>query len=185
MSATAVLYTPFMGLTAIERLIEVRVSNRHAAWAFAHGGEEYGQEHFPYMVALHTGLLIAAPLEVWLLSRIFSPTVGLTMLAVALGMQGLRWWCISTLGPRWNTRVIVVPGLPRITGGPYRLLRHPNYVAVVTEGIALPMIHGAWLTAAVFTVLNAWLLAVRIRVEEQAFSVLARPALWDRATPLR
>lgn len=185
MSATAVLYTLFMGLTAIERLIEVRVSNRHAAWAFAHGGEEYGQEHFPYMVALHTGLLIAAPLEVWLLSRIFSPTVGLTMLAVALGMQGLRWWCISTLGPRWNTRVIVVPGLPRITGGPYRLLRHPNYVAVVTEGIALPMIHGAWLTAAVFTVLNAWLLAVRIRVEEQAFSVLARPALWDRATPLR
>ncbi len=176
---SAVLYTLFIALTALERLFEVRLSNRHAAWAFAHGGEELGRSHFPAMVALHTGFLILAPLEVWVLSRAFSPALGFSMLALALGTQALRWWCISTLGPRWNTRVIVVPGLPRITDGPYRWLRHPNYVAVVLEGFALPLIHGAWITAGLFSVLNALLLRERIRVEEQAFAVLERPPLWQ------
>jgi methyltransferase len=180
MSASALLYTGFIALTALERLLEVRVSNRHAAWAFAHGGEEHGREHFPAMVALHTAFLVLAPLEVWLLGRVFSPALGFTMLGVALATQALRWWCISTLGPRWNTRVIVVPGLPRVTAGPYRLLRHPNYVAVVLEGIALPLIHGAWITAVLFTVLNAMLLRVRIRVEEQALKALERLPVWAR-----
>ena len=73
---SAVLYTLFIALTALERLFEVRLSNRHAAWAFAHGGEELGRSHFPAMVALHTGFLILAPLEVWVLSRAFSPALG-------------------------------------------------------------------------------------------------------------
>ncbi len=178
MSVSAVLYTVFIGLTALERLYEVRVSNRHAAWAFAHGGEEHGRSHFPAMVALHTALLVLAPAEVWLLDRVFTPAIGLPMIGLAVATQALRWWCIATLGPRWNTRVIVVPGLPRITAGPYRWLRHPNYVAVVTEGIALPLIHGAAITAVLFTVLNAWLLKVRIGVEEEALGVLARPPRW-------
>ena len=77
------------------------------------------------------------------------------MLALVLAAQALRWWCIRTLGPRWNTRVIVVPALSLVTGGPYRWLQHPNYVAVVVEGVALPLVHGAWITAAGFTLLNA------------------------------
>jgi methyltransferase len=85
-----------------------------------------------------------------------------------IASQALRWWCITTLGPRWNTRVIVVPGLPLVTGGPYRLTSHPNYVAVVVEGLALPLVHSAWITAVVFTVANAVLLSVRLRVENQA-----------------
>jgi methyltransferase len=92
------------------------------------------------------------------------------MLALFAAAQALRWWCVSTLGPRWNTRVIVVPGLPLVTGGPYRWLRHPNYVAVVAEGVALPMIHTAWVTAALFTLLNAALLTVRIRCENRALA---------------
>ena len=88
--------------------------------------------------------------------------------------QALRWWCITTLGQRWNTRVIIVPGLAPVAGGPYRWLRHPNYVAVVVEGAALPLVHTAWLTAAVFTVANAALLAVRIRVEDAALATLPR-----------
>ncbi len=92
------------------------------------------------------------------------------MFAVVLATQGLRWWCISVLGHQWNTRVIVVPGLGLVTGGPYRCLPHPNYVAVVAEGIALPLVHTAWITALVFTVLNIPLLAVRIRSEEAALS---------------
>jgi methyltransferase len=91
---------------------------------------------------------------------------------VVLLSQALRWWCITTLGPRWNTRVIVVPGFAPVSGGPYRRLRHPNYVAVIAEGIALPLVHLAWVTALVFTVLNAFLLRVRIQVEDAALSSL-------------
>ena len=98
------------------------------------------------------------------------------MLALVLASQALRWWCIATLGRQWNTRVIVVPGLPRVTGGPYRFLSHPNYVAVVVEGFALPLVHSAWITALVFTVLNAVLLTVRIRVENAALASLGRRA---------
>ena len=94
------------------------------------------------------------------------------MLVLVIASQGLRWWCITTLGRQWNTLVVVVPGMPRVTGGPYRWLRHPNYVAVVIEGIALPMVGFAWVTAIVFTVLNAWLLTVRLRVENAALATL-------------
>lgn len=172
--SSALLYTMFIGLTAIERLVEVVVSRRNAAWSFARGGVEYGQGHFPFMVVLHTGFLIGCVAEVWLLDRPFVPALGWPLVVLAILAQGLRWWCITTLGPRWNTRVIIVPGLPRITGGPYRFLRHPNYVAVVAEGIILPLIHTAWLTALVFTVLNAGLLWVRIRCEERALAEMTR-----------
>ena len=95
------------------------------------------------------------------------------MLAVVLATQALRWWCIVTLGPQWNTRVIVVPGATRVVAGPYRWLSHPNYVAVVIEGFALPLVHTAWLTAALFTVLNAVLLRTRLRVENAALASLS------------
>lgn len=169
------MVTPWVlliALTAVERLVEVRVSLRNAAWSMAQGGREYGREHYPFMVVLHTGFLLACVAEVWLLQRPFLPLLGGPMLAVAVGCQVLRWWCIRTLGPRWNTRVIIVPGLPRVTGGPYRWLNHPNYVAVVTEGVALPLVHTAWLTALTFTVLNALLLRTRIRVENEALALL-------------
>ncbi|MFI5098927.1 MAG: isoprenylcysteine carboxyl methyltransferase family protein [Actinomycetes bacterium] len=153
-----------------ERLAELRLSTRHARWAFAHGGVETGRAHYPPMVLLHTGLLVAAPVEVWVADRPFLPWLGWPMLAVVLAAQALRWWCIATLGVRWNTRVIVVPGLPLVRTGPYRRFRHPNYVAVVAEGFALPLVHTAWVTALVFTVLNAWLLRVRIRTEDAALA---------------
>ena len=107
-----------------------------------------------------------------ILHRPFLPWLGWPMLAVLLAAQGLRWWCITTLGPQWNTRGVVVPGVPRVTKGPYRVLSHPNYVAVVAEGVALPLVHTAWLTALAFTVLNAALLARRIDVENAALARL-------------
>ncbi len=94
------------------------------------------------------------------------------MLAVVLAAQGLRWWCITTLGHQWNTRVVVIPDAVRVTNGPYRFFSHPNYVAVVVEGIALPLVHTAWVTAAVFTALNAVVLQTRIRVENTALASL-------------
>lgn len=164
------IYTALVALVGCERLAELRVARRNAAWALARGGVESGAGHYPAMVALHTALLAGCVAEVWLLSRRFLPRLGWPMLAVVAGAQVLRWWCIRTLGPRWSTRVIVVPGLPLVGGGPYRRLRHPNYVAVVAEGAALPLVHSAWLTAALFSAANAALLAVRIPCEERALA---------------
>lgn len=166
--ASEVWFTALVVAVGLERLAELVVSKRHAAWAFSRGGVEYGRRHYGVMVVLHTALLVGAVAEVWWLDRPFLPVLGWSMLALVLASQALRWWCIRTLGPQWNTRVIVVPGLPLVRRGPYRVLRHPNYVAVVVEGVALPLVHTAWVTAVLFTVLNAALLTVRIRVEDRA-----------------
>jgi methyltransferase len=156
--------------TCCERLAELMVAKRNARWSFARGGVETGRGHYPAMVLLHTGLLAGCLIEPWAAGRAFIPWLGVPMLVLAVAAQGLRWWCIRTLGPRWNTRVIVVPGLPLVEGGPYRWFRHPNYVAVVAEGIALPLAGSAWITAVVFNVLNAWLLTVRLRCEAAALA---------------
>ena len=172
MSTSLLVYLGLLAATAVERLVELRVSLRNAAWSRARGGVERGQGHYPFMVVLHTGFLLACPAEVVLFDRAFVPALGVPLIAAAVALQGLRWWCIQTLGPRWNTRVIIVPGLPPVTGGPYRFLKHPNYVVVVLEGLVLPMIHGAWVTALTFTVLNALLLRVRVRCENAALDEL-------------
>ncbi|WP_232847729.1 isoprenylcysteine carboxyl methyltransferase family protein [Occultella kanbiaonis] len=186
MSPAFILFVVVVAATALERLLELVVSARHASWAFGRGGVESGRGHFPAMVALHTGLLIACVAEVWFADRPFLPALGWTALVAVLASQALRWWCIATLGERWNTRIIVVPGLPLVVVGPYRWLRHPNYVAVVVEGLALPLIHTAWVTAAVFTVLNALLLlGFRIPAEERALAGATRTdgAATGRAGP--
>ncbi len=161
-------YVGLVVLVGLERLAELVVSKRNAAWSLARGGREYGAGHYPAMVVLHTALLVGAVVEVVVAERPFVPWLGWPMLAVVVAAQGLRWWCIGTLGRQWNTRVIVVPGLHLVQRGPYRWLPHPNYVAVVAEGLALPLVHTAWVTALTFTVLNAALLRVRIRTEDTA-----------------
>ncbi|MCX4430304.1 isoprenylcysteine carboxyl methyltransferase family protein [Streptomyces mirabilis] len=168
-------YGLLMAAVAVERVAELVVARRNERWSTARGAIVTGQGHYPAMVALHTGLLVGCPAEVWLADRPFVPALAWPMLAALAGAQALRWWCIGTLGPRWNTRVMVVPGLPLVTSGPYRLLRHPNYVAVVAEGAALPLVHTAWVTAAVFTALNAALLTVRIRCENRALATATAP----------
>ncbi|GAA1932322.1 isoprenylcysteine carboxyl methyltransferase family protein [Nocardioides hwasunensis] len=167
-------FTVLVALVGLERVAELVVSVRNAAWSKARGGIESGQGHFPFMVVLHTGLLVGALVEAWVRRPDVAPVLAWSMLALVLASQALRWWCIASLGRRWNTRVIVVPGLPPVVSGPYRLVRHPNYVAVVVEGVALPLVHAAWTTALVFTVLNAGLLAVRIRAEDAALETLPR-----------
>ncbi|BFV56436.1 isoprenylcysteine carboxylmethyltransferase family protein [Kitasatospora sp. CMC57] len=163
-------YTVLVLLVAVERLAELVVARRNSRWSRDRGAVEYGSGHYPVMVLLHTALLAGCLAETWLTDRPFLPWLGWPMLALALGAQALRWWCITSLGPRWNTRVLVVPGLPLVTGGPYRRLRHPNYLAVVVEGAALPLVHSAWVTAAVFTLLNLPLLTVRLRCETAALT---------------
>ncbi len=170
-----IAYLVLILATGLERLAELVISARNARWAFARGGTEFGKAHFPAMVLLHTGLLVAAPAEVFLLDRPFIPALGWPMLAVVLLAQAGRYWIIVTLGRQWNTRVIVVPGASRVRRGPYRYewLPHPNYLIVAIEGIALPLVHTAWITALAFTLLNAiLLLGFRIPAEDRALASL-------------
>jgi methyltransferase len=162
---SVVLYIALVLLTGAERVVELVISKRNAAWAFQRGGVESGLSHFPWMVALHTGLLLACIVEVVVADRPFIAALGWPMLAIVVLCQAGRYWVIGALGRQWNTRVIVVPGLPSVTRGPYRFgwMRHPNYIIVAIEGIALPLVHTAWLTAIVFTALNAVLL-LRFRI---------------------
>lgn len=172
---SVILYVAFVLATGGERIYELVVSRRNGATAFARGGVEYGQRHFPWMVALHTGLLLACIAEVVLLDRPFIPWLGWPMLAITIACQIARYWIISSLGSQWNTRVIVVPGAGRVTSrGLYRWFTHPNYVVVAIEGVALPLVHTAWITAIAFTVLNAvLLLGFRIPTENRALRELA------------
>lgn len=155
---------------AAERVAELAVSQRNLRWSRQQGGVEFGAGHYPVMVALHSGLLAGALAEAQLGRRRLDPRLAVPMVTLVVASQALRWWCIRSLGPRWNTRVVVVPGLPLVARGPYRFLRHPNYLAVVVEGAALPLVGSAWITATVFTALNLPLLAVRIRAEDAALA---------------
>lgn len=160
---------------SVERMVELVISQRHIVWAKARGGVEVGRSHYPAMVAIHVWLLVGSVLEVVLLGRVFLPWLGWPAFAGVLLAQALRWWCIATLGPQWNTRIVVVPGAGRVTRGPYRRLRHPNYVAVAVEGVCLPLVHTAWITASTFTVANALVLRRRISLEDEALRELDAP----------
>jgi methyltransferase len=169
--ASVVLFTVFILLTGAERIVELFVSMNHAKWAFARGGVESGRGHFPAMVMLHSGLLVGSLAEVWLLGRPFIALLGWPMFAIAVLCQVGRIWIIRSLGKQWNTRIIVVPGMPLSRRGPYRWARlpHPNYVLVAVEGLAIPLVHTAVITAGVFAVLNAILLiGFRIPAEDRA-----------------
>lgn len=148
----------------VERIVELVLSKRNAAKAFARGGVEVGQAHYRVMTAFHTLFLIACVVE----AKPFDNVLFFAFLPGALAAQALRWWAIRTLGERWNTRVIVVPGAEPVTQGPYRFMKHPNYLAVVIELFCVPMMMGAFFTAVFFSVGNAVLLWVRIRAEEKA-----------------
>ncbi len=185
---SAAIYLGFLGVLTAERGVELALSRRNARLAFAAGGAETGRRHYRVMVLVHALFPIACAAEVLGLHRAFPGTAGFAALAVALGAQGLRWWAVATLGQRWNTRIVVVPGAEPVTGGPYRFVRHPNYVAVLLEAASVPLIHGAWISALVFLAANVALLAVRIPAEERALGAAyacafaARPRLLPRGT---
>jgi methyltransferase len=167
------LYTLLIVGVAAQRLIELRLARRHQLALLARGGVEVAPRHYRAMVVLHAAFLVACLLEVWWLRRPFRPALAAAMAVLLAAAQALRYWAIATLGERWTTRIICLPGAPRITRGPYRFLRHPNYLAVVAEMAALPLLHGAWLTAAAFSAANALVLGVRIRHEESALARFA------------
>ena len=173
-------WAAFLVLLVLERLFELWLSGRNARAAFARGAVEAGAPHFTTMKLVHTAFLFACPAEVIFLHRAFPGALGWAALGAALLAQGLRYWAIATLGGRWNVRIIVLPEAAPVMGGPYRFVRHPNYVAVAIELAAVPLAHGAFLTAIFFSIANALLLSVRIRAEEVALGAAYGKAFADR-----
>lgn len=151
----------------LQRVLELRVARRNERWAREHGAVEYGQAHYPLFFVLHPAWMLATYLE----GRRSVRRVNLLALALLLLAQPLRYWVIRTLGTYWNTRILIVPGGQRVTGGPFRHMKHPNYAVVALEIASAPLAVGAWGTALAFTVLNAaLLLLIRIPAEERALA---------------
>jgi methyltransferase len=159
---------------AAQRLAELFLSRRNERSARSRGAVERGAGHYPFMVGLHALWLVCTLVE-GLARGPELPAYWPVALTLFLLVQPLRYWAILSLGPAWNTRILVVAGRGLVARGPYRFLRHPNYVVVAVEILAFPLIFGAWATALVFTALNAALLRVRIREEEKALRELAGP----------
>ncbi|MBP3952589.1 isoprenylcysteine carboxyl methyltransferase family protein [Bacillus suaedae] len=157
----------FITIVIAQRMAEVMIANRNAKWIVSQGGYEVGRDHYKYIVMVHSLFFIALLIEVSL-SRNTATTWAIAPLIVFLIAQVGRVWALSSLGRFWNTRIMILPGAKVIAKGPYRFLRHPNYVIVITELAVLPLIFQAYWTAIIFTVINALILSVRIKKEEQA-----------------
>jgi methyltransferase len=148
------------------RLLELRISRRHARVLVGAGARPVPEPAFPWMVLVHVAVLAGALLEVMLLRRRARPALAAPMAGLVALATGLRWWVIRTLGSHWNARVVDSTVLGIVTDGPYRWVRHPNYVAVALELAALPLVHGAWLTALLGSLADALVLRRRVAAEE-------------------
>jgi methyltransferase len=153
-----------LGFVTAQRLGELVIANRNTRRLLAQGGVERAAEHYPLIVGLHAAWLGG----LWLLA--WDRPVNLAWLAVYVVLQAGRAWVLATLGGRWTTRIIAVPGETLVRKGPYRLIRHPNYAVVVGEILVLPLVFGLWAYALVFTALNAAVLWIRIRAEARALA---------------
>lgn len=154
-------------MVAVQRLLELRYSRRNERRLRSLGAVEHGAGHYPAMVALHALWLVSTLVE-GLLRGPENPVWYPVPLAAFLLVQPLRYWAILSLGENWNVRILVVPERKLVWSGPYRYFPHPNYVVVIVEVLTFPLIFGAWVTALVFSILNAAFLYVRIRAEERA-----------------
>jgi methyltransferase len=163
---TVIVYLAFLFVVGLERLAELKISRRHQQALSQEGVGKVPERHFRWMVLTHAGVLIASGAEVLLLHRPFVPALALAMGLLFVAATVLRIWVIWTMRLHWNVEVMASMALGVVTTGPYRFIRHPNYLAVILEIAAIPLIHGAWITAVVATLANAWVLAKRLEVEE-------------------
>jgi methyltransferase len=163
---SVILYFALLAAVGVGRLVEMRISRRRQRALAARGAARAPEPGFLFMVLLHTGVLVASAVEVIAGHRPFLPAVGIPALALVALANALRWWVIATLGPHWNVQVMRSMALGVVATGPYRFVRHPNYVAVFVELLALPLVHGAWVTALAGTILHLFVLRRRIALEE-------------------
>jgi methyltransferase len=161
------LHFALLSYIVLARLAELYVANCNTRRLIEKGGYEVGRPHYLLMVILHLAWIVAFGLLIPA-----NTPVQIHILSLFLLVQGLRYWVIYSLGERWTTRIIILPKAPLITHGPYKWLRHPNYIVVVLEIALLPLSFGAWEIALIFSILNAVVLYYRIKTEESALSDL-------------
>jgi methyltransferase len=174
------IFLAILAALVAERIFELWLSNRNARLAFARGGIELGRGQYRIIVAFHTLFIAACAMGAMRYAPAFPSALSIAALAGEIAAQALRYWSIATLGQNWNTRVIVIPDMEPVTSGPYRYVRHPNYVAVVIEIACVPLIRGLVTIAVVFSIGNALLLALRIPLEERALGESYRRAFTSR-----
>ncbi|ARD47379.1 isoprenylcysteine carboxyl methyltransferase [Sporosarcina sp. P37] len=158
-------------IVVMQRLVELLIAKRNEQWMRSEGAIEAGASHYKWMVLMHAAFFVSLLAEVVIFNRPLSPVSGM-LLVIFLLMQVLRVWCLSSLGKFWNTKILILPGANVQKRGPYRWIRHPNYVIVTTELIVLPLLFSAYFTAGLFFLLNIWMLSVRIPAEEKALREL-------------
>jgi methyltransferase len=151
-----------LALVTLQRIGELWLSNRNTARLLAQGAHEYGRSHYPLIVAVHTLWLVT----LWWLAP--GRTISAFWLALFVLIELARIWVLASLGPRWTTRIIILPDAPLVRRGPYRFVNHPNYLVVIGEIAVLPLVFGLWQIALIFSALNAAVLAIRIRAEDRA-----------------
>src|SRR5207248_8779746 len=170
MDLSVIVFLSLLFAVALLRLVELRISKQHQKEMAARGATKIDEPRFRWMVLLHTAVLLGAALEVVLLRRPFIPWMAAPMLAVFLAANAVRWWVIRSLGEHWNVQVVDSTRLGVVTSGPFRYVRHPNYAAVFTELLALPLIHTAWITAFAGAIAHISVLAQRLSTEERVLS---------------
>ncbi|KKK37705.1 hypothetical protein WQ57_13025 [Mesobacillus campisalis] len=163
----------FIGFIIIQRLTELAIARKNEKWMKSQGGLEFGSGHYPAMVMIHSAFILSTIAEVVILDRELSAFWPLLIVLFVL-TQLMRVWALLSLGPFWNTKIIVLPGAKVVKKGPYRFIKHPNYVIVALELIVIPLMFNAYWTAAVFTLLNMIILSVRIPEEEKALASLTQ-----------
>ena len=157
----------FILFVILQRLSELYIARRNEKWLRSQGAVEYGESHYPYIVALHTLFIISIIVEYMLKSN--SP-IDYTFLVLFIVLLVFKFWTLSSLGKYWNTKIFRVPGTGPVKRGPYKLFKHPNYFVVVCEVAIIPLVFHLYYTAVIFTILNAIMLYVRIKTENKVWA---------------
>lgn len=160
-------FTIFISFLILQRLSELFIARRNEKWLLSQGAVQYGQSHYPFMIAMHTSFLVSLILEYLYRG---GTAISWTFLAIFLAVLLFKFWALSSLGKYWNTKIYRVPGVYPVKRGPYKFLKHPNYMEVVCEIAFIPLVFHLYYTAIIFTVLNAAMLTVRIREENRVWA---------------
>lgn len=163
------MFTVLITCLVAQRLLELALSERNRRWALRQGGAESGRGHYRIIVAVHVAFLISLVIEHDLAAPGWNEYWPL-WLAILICLMAVRVWIIVTLGHYWNTRIVTIPGMKLVSKGPYRFVRHPNYLVVALEFVVIPVLCRAYLTAFIFSIANALILSIRIREEERALN---------------
>ena len=174
MDLSVIAYLALLFAVALLRLYELRISRRHQADLVARGASKVVDPRFRWMVLLHSSVLLGSALEVVFLDRPFYPLFAAVCFAIFLAANAVRWWVIRTLGDHWNVQVVDSTAMGIVSTGPFRYVRHPNYAAVFVEMLVLPLIHCAWITAALGSLAHLLVLSQRLATEERVLFADAR-----------